>query len=67
MDTTAGPIALDVRGLTMTYRTPVRAAGLRAAAAALFRREYRRVDAVRAVSFVGVPRGIGPRPSSRRH
>ena len=51
VDTTAGPIALDVRGLTMTYRTPVRAAGLRAAAASLFRREYRRVDAVRAVSF----------------
>src|SRR5919108_193101 len=43
--------AVSVRGLTMTYRAPVREAGLKAAATSLFRRQYREVAAVRSVSF----------------
>ncbi|MGH2368564.1 MAG: ATP-binding cassette domain-containing protein, partial [Chloroflexota bacterium] len=35
----------------MTYRAPVREAGLRAALGALFRRRYRQVAAVQSVSF----------------
>lgn len=43
--------AISVRGLTMTYRVPVREAGLRAALTSLVHRRYREVEAVRAVSF----------------
>jgi ABC-type uncharacterized transport system ATPase subunit len=46
-----GMTLLTADGLTMTYRAPVRAAGLRAAARSLVRREYREVAAVRGVSF----------------
>ncbi|MDP9480347.1 MAG: ATP-binding cassette domain-containing protein, partial [Actinomycetota bacterium] len=35
----------------MTYRAPVREAGLRAAARSLFRREVREVHAVKGISF----------------
>jgi ABC-2 type transport system ATP-binding protein len=44
-------IALAADQLTMTFRAPVRAAGLRAAVASLVRRTYRTVEAVRGVSF----------------
>ncbi len=40
-----------VEGLAMTYRAPVREAGLRAAAGALFRRRVREIPAVRGISF----------------
>lgn len=40
-----------VENLEMTYTAPVRAAGLRAAVGALFRREVREVRAVRGISF----------------
>ncbi|HEX2186942.1 MAG TPA: ATP-binding cassette domain-containing protein [Chloroflexota bacterium] len=43
--------AITVQGLTMTFRAPVRDAGLRAALGSVFRRRYRRVEAVREVSF----------------
>jgi ABC-type uncharacterized transport system ATPase subunit len=42
---------VEVNHLAMTYRAPVRAAGLRAALASLFHRIYREVQAVRAISF----------------
>ena len=42
---------ITVRDLTMTYRAPVREAGLRAAVRSLFRREYREVGAVQGISF----------------
>ncbi len=56
--------AISVADLTMTYRTPVRPAGLRASIGALFHRRYREVTAVRGISF-GVSPGevvgfIGP-------
>ncbi len=43
--------AIEVDGLEMTYRAPVRSAGLRAAFRALWRREYRQIKAVADVSF----------------
>jgi len=43
--------AVVADNLTMTYRAPVRGAGLRAAAGSLFRREYRQVAAVQGISF----------------
>jgi ABC-type uncharacterized transport system ATPase subunit len=46
---------VEARGLTMTYRAPVREAGLRAAVGSLFRREYREVAAVRSLSFAVAP------------
>jgi ABC-type uncharacterized transport system ATPase subunit len=46
---------VEACGLTMTYRAPVREAGLRAAVGSLFRREYREVAAVRSLSFA-----VGP-------
>ncbi len=42
---------VSVRDLEMTYRAPVREAGLRAAARSLFRREVREVRAVQGISF----------------
>ena len=42
---------LTVSDLSMTYRAPVRAAGLKAAVASLFRREYREIAAVQGISF----------------
>ncbi|HSH81309.1 MAG TPA: ATP-binding cassette domain-containing protein [Herpetosiphonaceae bacterium] len=42
---------ITVRDLTMTYRAPVREAGLQAALVSLFRREYREVGAVQGISF----------------
>ena len=56
--------AVEVTGLGMTYRAPVRQEGLRAAASSLFRREYREIPAVRDASFT-VERGevvgfVGP-------
>ena len=42
---------ISVRGLTMTYRAPVRPPGLRAAFASLLHREYREIEAVRDISF----------------
>ena len=47
--------AISVADLTMTYRTPVRPSGLRAAVGALVRRQYREVTAVRAISFTVAP------------
>lgn len=47
---------IEVSGLKKTYRVPVRAPGVVAAAAALFRRNYREVIAVDDVSFT-VPEG----------
>ncbi len=46
---------VQVEQLTMTYRTPVREAGLRASLASLFRRQYREVAAVRSISFALEP------------
>jgi ABC-type uncharacterized transport system ATPase subunit len=43
--------AVEVNELAMTYRVPVREAGLRAALASLVRRTYREVEAVRGISF----------------
>ena len=43
--------AVAADNLTMTYRAPVREAGLRAALASLVRRTFREVEAVRAISF----------------
>jgi len=47
--------AISVADLTMTYRTPVRPAGLRAAISSLVRRRYREVAAVRSLSFEVAP------------
>jgi ABC-2 type transport system ATP-binding protein len=46
---------VDVRGLTRTFKVPVREAGLRAAAKALVRRRYTEVPAVRDVTFAVEP------------
>ena len=46
---------IEARELTMTYRAPVREAGLRAALGSLFRREHREVAAVRSLSFALAP------------
>jgi ABC-2 type transport system ATP-binding protein len=45
-----GPVVV-AEDLTMTYRVPVRAGGLKAALASVVRRRYRDVHAVRQVSF----------------
>lgn len=45
-------ISVAVEQLSMTYRAPVRAAGLRAALRSLVRREERTIEAVRDLSFV---------------
>lgn len=42
---------IKVEGLEMTYRAPVREAGLRAAMKSLFKREYREIPAVGGISF----------------
>ncbi|GAB3828618.1 ABC transporter ATP-binding protein [Kribbella italica] len=42
---------VQVDGLTMTFRAPVREAGLRAALRAVVHREYRRIEAVSELSF----------------
>jgi ABC-2 type transport system ATP-binding protein len=44
-------MTITVRDLTMTYRAPVRAEGLRAAIGSLVRREEREIQAVRGISF----------------
>ena len=46
---------IDVRGLTRTFKVPVREAGLRAATKALVRRRYTEVPAVRDVTFAVEP------------
>jgi ABC-2 type transport system ATP-binding protein len=46
---------VDVRGLTRTFKVPVREAGLRAAAKALVRRTYTHVPAVADVTFAVEP------------
>lgn len=46
---------VSVENLEMTYQAPVRAAGLRAAVGALFKREVREVRAVRGISFALEP------------
>jgi ABC-2 type transport system ATP-binding protein len=43
--------SVSVNSLTMTYRAPVREPGLRSALASLARRQYRHVEAVKAISF----------------
>jgi ABC-2 type transport system ATP-binding protein len=43
--------AVAVDALTKTYRVPVRETGLRASVASLFNREYRFIEAVKAVAF----------------
>ncbi|ONI76774.1 ABC transporter [Kribbella sp. ALI-6-A] len=48
---TAGAPPVRVDGLTMTFRAPVREAGLRAALRSVARREYRTVEAVTGLSF----------------
>jgi ABC-2 type transport system ATP-binding protein len=47
----AADVAIVAQELSMTYRAPLRQAGLGAAARSLFRRQYRSVEAVRAVTF----------------
>lgn len=47
--------AITVDGLSMTYRVPIRSAGLKAAFGSLFRREYRTVEAVQSISFTVEP------------
>jgi ABC-type uncharacterized transport system ATPase subunit len=47
--------AITVNNLSMTYRVPVRGTGLRAAAAALFRRQTRPIPALRSISFTIAP------------
>jgi ABC-type uncharacterized transport system ATPase subunit len=42
---------IKVSDLTMTYRVPVRGAGLRAAIISLFQREYKEIRAVQSISF----------------
>lgn len=49
--TTVATPVLVTTNLTMTYRVPVREAGLRAALRSLARRTYRTVEAVRGISF----------------
>lgn len=49
------PAAISVANLSMTYRVPVRDAGLAAAARSLVRRRYRSVRAVEDVSFTIPP------------
>lgn len=44
-------MTVSVARLSLTYRVPVRASGLRAAMRSLVDREYREVEAVRSVSF----------------
>jgi ABC-2 type transport system ATP-binding protein len=46
---------VEAKGLSMTYRAPVRDPGLGAAVASLFRRRYREVHAVKGVSFTISP------------
>ncbi len=46
---------ISVRGLTMTYRAPVRGHGIRGSLIALFKRTFRSVEAVRAVTFEVAP------------
>src|SRR3954468_5314817 len=46
---------VDVRGLTRTFRVPVRDSGVRAGARPLVRRRYREVSAVRDVTFAVAP------------
>lgn len=48
--------AITVTELTKTYKVPVRSPGLRESVKSLFKREYRNVEAVKAVSFT-VPAG----------
>ena len=48
-------MVVTVQDLTMTYRAPVRQAGLAAAMGSLFRREYREVRAVQGINFT-----VGP-------
>jgi ABC-2 type transport system ATP-binding protein len=50
-----GDADVDVRGLSRTFREPVRDPGVRAAAKALVRRRYREVAAVRDVTFAVAP------------
>jgi ABC-type uncharacterized transport system ATPase subunit len=47
--------SIEVHDLSMTYRAPVRGAGLRAAVKSLVRREVREIEALRAVSFSVAP------------
>ena len=47
--------SIEVHNLSMTYRAPVRGAGLRAAVKSLIRREVREIQALRAVSFAVAP------------
>lgn len=49
-------VAVAVRGLSMTYRVPVRDAGLGAAVRSVIRRRYRQVHAVRDLTFA-IPSG----------
>jgi len=50
-----GEADVDVRGLSRTFRVPVRDSGVRAAAKALVRRRYTEVAAVRDVTFAVAP------------
>lgn len=45
-------MAIDVANLSITYRAPVRAAGLAAAVGSLFRRTHREIEAVQGISFM---------------
>ena len=49
------PLAVDVRGLTKTYRVHERGAGLGASLRAVFRRRYKTVHAVSDISFAIAP------------
>jgi ABC-type uncharacterized transport system ATPase subunit len=50
--------AISVRELSMTYRAPVREAGIKGSLAALFKRRFREVEAVKQVSFEVEPNEI---------
>jgi ABC-2 type transport system ATP-binding protein len=50
-----GVATVEVNRLSMTYRVPVREAGLKAALASLVRRTFREVEAVKGISFVLEP------------
>jgi ABC-2 type transport system ATP-binding protein len=51
---------IEVDQLSMTYRVPVRASGLGAAFQSLFKREFRSVEALHALSFqVGAGEIVG--------